>query len=90
MLEVRKITEGDEDEESLSHTVWECKYHVVWVAKKRRKIVYGKLRKEIGEILRKLCEYKGVELVEGKACIDHIHECMAIPQFTNVYIVGIL
>ena len=47
MLEVRKITEGDEDEKSLSHTVWEYKYHVVWVAKKQRMIVYGKLRKEI-------------------------------------------
>ena len=47
---------------SLSHTVWECKYHVVWVPKKRRKIVYGKLRKEIGDIKRRLSEYKGVEV----------------------------
>ena len=51
---------------SLLHTVWEYKYHVVLVPKKRRKIVYEKLRKEIG-----LSEYKGVEVIEGKACIDH-------------------
>ena len=61
---------------SLSHTVWECKYHVVWVPKKRRKIVYAKLRKEIGDIQRRLSGYKGVEVIEGK---DHIHICLAIP-----------
>jgi len=60
---------------SLAHTVWECKYHIVWVPKKRRKIIFGKLRQEIGAILRRLSEYKGVELLEGKACIDHIHLC---------------
>jgi len=49
---------------SLSHTVWDCKYHIVWVPKKRRKIVYGKLREEIGPILRRLSEYKGVEMIE--------------------------
>ncbi len=76
---------------SLSHTVWECKYHVVWVPKKRRKIIYGKLRKEIGDILRKLCMYKGVELLEGKACIDHIHMCMSIPpKYSVSNIVGYL
>ncbi len=57
---------------SLSHTIWECKYHIV-AAKKRSKYSYGKLRKEIGEILRKLYEYRGVVLVEEKSCIDHIH-----------------
>ena len=76
---------------SLSHTVWECKYHVVLVPKKRRKIVYGKLRKEIGEILRRLSEYKGVEVIEGKACIDHIHICLAIPpKYSVSTIVGYL
>jgi len=53
---------------SLSHTVWECKYHVVWVPKNRRKIIYGQLRNELKIILRKLCEYKGVEVIEGKMC----------------------
>ena len=63
----------------LSHTVWECKYHVVWVPKYRRKIVYGRLRKEIGYILRKLCEYKGIAIIEATACGDHIHMCLSIP-----------
>ena len=76
---------------SLAHTVWECKYHVVWVPKKRRKVVYGRLRQEIGTLLRKLCEYKGVELLEGKACIDHIHMCVSIPpKYSVSTIVGYL
>ena len=70
--------------QSLSHTVWECKYHVVWVPKKRRKVVYGTLRKELGTILRRLCEYKGVEVVEGTLCIDHIHMCISIPPKYSV------
>ena len=69
---------------SLSHTVWECKYHIVWVPKKRRKIIYGKLKKEIGTILHRLCKYKGVELIEGKGCIDHIHVCLSIPPKYSV------
>ena len=70
--------------QNLSHTVWECKYHIVWVPKKRRKIVYRKLRKELGTILRRLCEYKGVEVVEGTLCADHIHMCLAIPPKYSV------
>ena len=70
--------------QNLSHTVWECKYHIVWVPKKRRKIVYGKLRKELGTILRRLCEYKGVEVVEGTLCADHIHMCLAVPPKYSV------
>jgi len=70
--------------QNLSHTVWECKYHIVWVPKKRRKVVYGKLRKELGTILRRLCEYKGVEVVEGTLCADHIHMCLAIPPKYSV------
>lgn len=76
---------------SLAHTMWECKYHIVWVPKRRRKVVYGKLREEIGTILRRLCEYKGVKLLEGKACIDHIHVCVAIPpKYSVSTIVGYL
>ena len=77
--------------QSLSHAVWECKYHVVWVPKRRRKIIYGKLQREVGTILRRLCQYKGVELLEGKACIDHIHMCIAIPpKYSVATIVGYL
>jgi len=70
--------------QSLSHTVWECKYHVVWVPKKRRKVVYGTFRKELGTILRRLCEYKGVGVVEGTLCADHIHMCLSIPPKYSV------
>ena len=76
---------------SLAHTVWECKFHVVWVPKNRRKVIYGKLRRDIGSILRKLCEYKGVEIIEGTACTDHIHMCLSIPpKFSVSTIVGYL
>jgi putative transposase len=70
--------------QSLSHTVWECKYHVVWVPKKRRKVVYGTFRKESGTILRRLCEYKGVGVVEGTLCADDIHMCLSIPPKYSV------
>jgi putative transposase len=76
---------------SLAHTVWECKYHIVWVPKRRRKVIYGKLRVEIGKILRRLCEYKGIEVVEGNACIDHIHICLSIPpKYSVSTVVGYL
>ena len=69
---------------TLSHTVWECKYHVVWVPKRRRRVVSGKLRQEIAGILKRLCEYKQIEIVEGKACIDHLHLCLSIPPKYSV------
>ena len=69
---------------TLSHTVWECKYHVVWVPKKRRRVIYGKLRQEIVRILKRLCEYKEIEIIEGKACLDHIHLCLSIPPKYSV------
>jgi putative transposase len=80
-----------EMKKSLSHTVWECKYHIVWVPKNRRKIIYGKLRKELGQILRRLCEYKGVEAIEGTLWTDHIHLCLSIPpKYSVSTIVGYL
>jgi putative transposase len=76
---------------SLAHSVWECKYHIVWVPKNRRQIIYGKSRKEIGAILRRLCQYKGVDVIEGNACIDHIHVCLSIPpKYSVSTIVGYL
>ncbi len=76
---------------SLAHTVWECKYHIVWVPKNRRKVVYGKLKRDIGQILRKLCEYKGVEVLEGSVCADHIHIFLSIPpKYAVPTIVGYL
>ena len=67
------------DDSSLSHTRWNCKYHVVFITKYRRKEIYGKLRMDIGRIIRQLCEYKGVEIVEAHACSDHIHMLVKIP-----------
>jgi putative transposase len=75
----------------LAHTKWECKYHVVWIPKCRKRVMYGKLRLEIGRILRKLSEYKQVEVVEGKACSDHIHMLLSIPpKYSVSEIVGYL
>lgn len=77
------------DNNKLAHTTWECKYHVVWIPKKRRKIIFGKLRQEIGFVIRKLCEYKGIEIIEAKACIDHIHMCISIPpKYSVANIIG--
>ena len=67
------------DESSLSHTRWKCQYHVIIVPKNRRKVVYGKLRKDIGEILRRLCDYKHVEIIAAHAMPDHIHMLLSIP-----------
>ena len=61
------------------HVRWECKYHVVLLPKYRRKVLYGKVRRRIGEILRDLCRQKGVGLVEGKAMPDHIHMLVSVP-----------
>ena len=72
------------DDSSLSHTRWNCKYHVVFIPKYRRKEVYGKLRMDIGRIIRQLCEYKGVEIVEAHACSDHIHMLVKIPPKISV------
>lgn len=61
------------DTDSLAHTRWNCKYHIVFEPKYRRQIIYGKIKADIGMMLRKLCEYKGVEILEAEACKDHIH-----------------
>ena len=65
--------------DSLSHTKWLCKYHIVFTPKYRRKAIYGQYRQSIGQILRQLCNYKGVEIVEGHLMPDHIHLLASIP-----------
>ena len=72
------------DEQSLAHTKWKCQYHIVIVPKYRRKAIYGKLRQDIGVILRKLCEYKHVEIIEAHAMPDHIHMLLSIPPKLSV------
>ena len=78
------------DKHSLSHTNWECIYHVVWIPKYRRRVLYGETRREIGEILRMLADHMdGVEIVEGTACVDHIHICLRIaPKHSVSHVVG--
>lgn len=72
------------DDSSLSHTRWNFKYHIVFVPKYRRKVIYGKLRVEIGAILRQLCAYKDVEIIEAHAMPDYIHMLVKIPPKISV------
>ena len=74
----------NDDTSSLSHTKWNCQYHIVFTPKYRRKAIYGKLRSDIGKYLRRLCEYKGVEIIEAQACPDHIHMLVKIPPKLSV------
>ena len=79
------------DTNSLAHTQWECKYHIVFAPKYRRQIIYGKIKQDIGQMLRKLCEYKGVEIIEAEACEDHIHMLVSIsPKYSVSQIMGYL
>ena len=70
--------------QSLSHTKWECKYHIVFAPKYRRQVIYGKLRRDISQILVELCRRKGIEILAGEACIDHIHLLVKIPPKYSV------
>ena len=75
---------SNNDEYSLAHTKWDCKYHIVFSPKFRRKEIYGELRTEIGQILRMLCDRKGVEIIEANACKDQIHMLVVIPPKMSV------
>ncbi|MCD3218218.1 IS200/IS605 family transposase [Clostridium botulinum] len=72
------------DSNSLSHTKWNCKYHIVFAPKFRRREIYGDRKIEIGKILRQLCEWKGVEIIEANACVDHIHMLVSIPPKMSI------
>ena len=79
------------DTSSLAHTKWECKHHIVFAPKFRRQIIYGKIKMDIGQMLRKLCEYKGIEIIEAEACKDHIHMLVSIPpKYSIAQIMGYL
>ena len=69
---------------SIAHTTWNCKYHIVFAPKYRRQVIYGKIKGDIGQIIRKLCEWKGVEIIEAEACTDHIHMLVSIPPKISV------
>ena len=70
--------------QSLSHVRWECKYHVVIIPKYRRRVIYGKLKQQVGSLLRELCRQKGVALLEGHCMADHVHLCLSIPPKYSV------
>ena len=72
------------DKKTLSHTKWECKYHIVFAPKYRRQIVYGNIREDVGRILGILCKRKGVEIIEAECCIDHIHMFVRIPPNLSI------
>ena len=79
------------DTSSLAHTTWNCKYHIVFAPKYRSQVIYGKIKVDIGNMLRKLCEYKGVEIIEAEACPDHIHMLISVPpKYSVAQIVGYL
>ncbi len=79
------------DYKSMSHTRWDCKYHVVFIPKKRKKVIYGSLRKYLGEILHELAKQKGIEILEGHLMKDHVHICLSVPpKFAVSNVVGYL
>ena len=72
------------DINSLSHSKWNCKYHIVFAPKYRRMVIYRQIKMDVGRILRKLCEQKGVEIIEAEVCPDHIHMLLSIPPKYSV------
>ena len=79
------------DKNSLSHTTWNCKYHIVFAPKFRRQVIYGKLKTDIGKILRELCERKEIEIIEAECCKEHVHMLMQIPpKYSVAEIMGYL
>lgn len=77
--------------DSLAHSKWRCQYHIVFAPKYRRRVIYGKIKTDIGQMLRKLCAYKGIEIIEAEACSDHIHMLLKIPpKYSIAQIMGYL
>ena len=72
------------DSSSLSHTRYKCQYHVVFIPKYRKRIMYGKIKADVREILKQLCSYRKIEIVEGAVCSDHVHLCLSIPPSEKV------
>lgn len=76
--------EQDNDTNSLAHTKWNCKYHIVFAPKYRRKVFYNEKREDVREILRTLCKWKGVDIIEGEICPDHVHFMLSIPPKMSI------
>lgn len=72
------------DTQSLAHTTWECKYHIVFAPKYRRQVIYGQIKADVGKILRDLCTRRGIEIIEAECCADHVHMLVRIPPKYSV------
>lgn len=75
---------SDNEIKSTAHSKYRCQYHIVFAPKYRRQVIYGQIKKDVGEIIRKLCDQKGVEIIEAEACKDHIHLLVSIPPHLSV------
>jgi len=76
---------------SLNHTVWECKYHIVWIPKYRKKVLYGQIRKHLGDVFRGLARQKESKVVEGHLMLDHVHMLVSIPpKYAVAQVVGFI
>ena len=85
------MSNKEDDINSLSHSKWRCHYHVVFAPKFRRQAIHGKIKTDIGKILRQLCEQKGIEIIEAELCPDHVHMLLAIPpKYSVAQIMGYL
>jgi len=78
------------DKNSLAHSQWECKYHIVFAPKYRRQVIYGKIKADVGKILRELCERKGVEIIEAECCPDHIHMLEIQVRYPSFLVSGVV
>ena len=82
---------NNKDINSLSHSKWRCHYHVVFAPKYRRQEIYGKIKVDIGKILRQLCDQKGIDIIEAELCPDHVHMLLAIPpKYSVAQVMGYL
>ena len=81
----KEVIEMSNDVRSLAHTRWNCKYHRVFAPKYRRKVFYGEKKAAIGKILRQLCEWKGIEIIEAEMCPDHVHRMNSFPRIRTCF-----
>ena len=72
------------DSKSLSHTKWKCQYHIVFIPKYRKKVLYGQLKRDVRDILAALCRYKNIEIISGAVCSDHVHLSLSIPTKISI------
>ena len=90
-IKIKKEEFVMKDNNSLAHSTWNCKYHLVFAPKYRRMEIYGKIRKDVGNIIRRLCQQKGIDIIEAELCPDHVHMLVSIPpKYSVASIMGYL